>query len=87
MGKTESEGGNDPLPIVVPGLDEPLLSSKIGEYVTNELLFYYRFYLNTKHSGPPFSAGWTSWPPWVPQLILCFDNAIEAVQRHGRVTS
>ena len=83
LGKTESEGAGDPWPVIVPGEEKPVSSAKIGEYITSELLFYHRFYLNTKHCGPPFSAGWTSWPPWVPQLIMHFDNAFDAVRCHN----
>jgi len=58
-------------------------SSKIGEYVNAELDYYLRFYNYTKHAGPPLSGGWTDWPPWIPQLLVYFDNAVDAVGAHN----
>jgi hypothetical protein len=83
VGKTESEGGDDPWPVVLPGEEKPLPSNKIGEYVTGEFWHYYQFYINTKHCGLPFAAGWTDWPAWVPQLISHFDSVIEQVRNYN----
>jgi len=79
----KSEGGDDPWPVVLPGERKPISSARIEEYITSEFFFYYKFYINTKHSGSPFPAGWTSWPPWVPQLLAHFDTAVEAVRNHN----
>jgi len=83
LGKTESEGGDDPWPIVLPGEKKPVASNKIGKYVNGELGHYLQFYTNTKHAGPPFSGGWTEWPAWIPQLLAHFDNAIDIVKAHN----
>jgi len=82
-GKTDAEYTDDPWPIVVPGGDRPLSSNKIGEYVNGEFFHYYRFYLNTKHCGPPFAPGWTEWPAWVCQLIARFDSDVDLVRAHN----
>jgi hypothetical protein len=83
LGKTQSEGGDDPWPVVLPGEDKPLPSNKIGDYVNGEFFHYYQFYINTKHAGPPFAGGWTEWPAWVAQLLTYFDNAIDVVRAHN----
>ena len=83
LGKTESEGGGDPWPIVLPGEEKPISSSKIGEHVNSELIYYWKIYQNTKCSGPPLPSGWIEWPAWLPQLILHFDNAIESVRSYN----
>jgi hypothetical protein len=69
--------------VILPGEKKPLASDKIGEYVNGEFLHYYQFYINTKHAGPPFSGGWTQWPPWVPQLLAYFDNAVDTVRAYN----
>jgi len=83
LGKTESEGFEEPWPVELPGESKPLSSAKIGEYINSELFYYYRFYINTRHCGSPLLPGWTEWPAWVPQLITYFDNTIEIVQRYN----
>jgi len=84
LGKTESEGGNDPWPIVLPGETKPVASNKIGKYVNAELDHYLQFYTRTKHAGPPFDGGWTEWPAWVPQLLVYFDIAYDIVRTHNK---
>ena len=82
QGKTESYGsGDDPFAVTLPGESRPVKSSDIGKYVNNEFFYYYKFYLNCKHSGPPLPGGWAEWPPWVCQLLLHFDNAVDTVRR------
>ena len=83
LGETENTSGDDPWPVMVPGEDSPVLSSKIGEYVNAEFYHYWQFYINTKHAGPPFAGGWTEWPPWVPELLARFDYAVDCVRAHN----
>ena len=85
QGETENSGGDDPFPLPLPGEAKPVLSSDVEKYVNEELFFYYRFYLDCKHSGPPFGGGWTEWPPWACQLLRHFDSAVEAVRRHNEL--
>jgi len=79
LGKTCSEGGDDPWPVILPGEEKPVSSARIGEYITDELLYYYNFYLTTKKCGNPLASGWTNWPPWMHQLVLRFDNVVDEV--------
>ena len=80
LGRTKNEDSSDPWPVVLPGEENPVLSTKIEGYLNAVFWHYYQFYFNTKHAGPPLSGGWTEWPPWIPQLLSYFDNAIEVVK-------
>ena len=83
MGRTNSEGGGDPFPVELPGEEKPVISSKIGEYVNSEFLYYYQVYSNTKHCGQPLAGAWTDWPGWIPQLMSHFDSAVDKVRAHN----
>jgi hypothetical protein len=61
-------------------MENPLPSTKVGEYVNSELLYYAEFFANFKHAGPPFSEGWAEWPAWCLQLIRAFDRAVDEVR-------
>jgi len=67
----------------LPGEDKPLASDKISGYVDAEFFYYYRFYANSKHCGPPFAGGWAQWPQWVCQLLCHFDNVVDLVRAHN----
>ena len=83
LGKTGSEYSDDPLPVVLPGEKKPVSSAKIGEYINDAFWYYYQFYTNTKHCGPPLAGVWTDWPGWIPQLISHFDSAVDLVRAHN----
>jgi len=53
------------------------LSYKVEEYVNDEFMYYYNFYLSCKHTGLPFGKSWTELPVWVTQLIVSFDKELE----------
>lgn len=78
LGHTESDA--EPWPIIIPGEKKPLPSTKVNEYVNEELFYYAEFYSNYKHSGSPFSGGWVEWPLWCVQIIRAFDSAIDEVR-------
>ena len=78
LGHIKSEA--EPWPIVLPGEAKPLSSTKVGEYVNDELFYYAEFYSNFKHAGPPFSGGWAEWPQWCLQIIRAFDDTFEEVR-------
>ena len=59
------------------------MSYKVEEYVNDEFVYYYNFYLSCKHAGLPFSCGWAELPPWVVQLMATFDRVMEAERVHG----
>jgi hypothetical protein len=80
-GKTENDDSGEPWPIVVPGIPKPVPSNRVGEYVNHEFWYYYEFYTRCKSAGPPFPAGWTEWPPWIPQLLAAFDPVLESKRR------
>ncbi len=69
--------------MIVPGLEKPVASTKVEEYVNEEFLLYYDFYTSFRHAGPPWAAGWLEWPPWVPRLVAVFDGIIEGERIRG----
>lgn len=77
MGIVKNDGFKDPYPINIPGREKPILSYKVEEYVNEEFIYYYNFYLSCKHAGLPFNKDWTEIPTWVTQLIVTFDKEQE----------
>ena len=80
---TKNDGLKDPYPVTIPGRKDPVLSYKVEEYVNDEFYYYYRFYTSCKHAGQPFQRGWAELPPWVAQLMVAFDQIIEAERVNG----
>ena len=78
LGHTRADA--EPWPIMLPGEAKPLSSTKIADYVNEELWYYVKFYSDFKHCGPPFAGGWTEWPPWCTQIITAFDRATDEVR-------
>jgi len=83
LGYDKNEDIGDPFPVIIPGEDKPIPSSKIEDYVNEDLYHYYEFYIYCKHAGAPYSGGWLEYPPWIPQLLTYFDIAIDAVRAHN----
>jgi len=77
LGVTKNDGLKDPYPIIIPGRTEPVLSYKVEEYVNDEFIYYYNFYISCKHTGLPFNCGWAELNPWVVQLMTAFDQVME----------
>ena len=80
MGIVKNDGLKDPYPVNVPGV-APILSYKVEEYVNDEFLYYYNFYISCKHAGLPFNKDWTEIPAWVTQLIIAFDRETDMDKR------
>jgi hypothetical protein len=83
LGKTENDGAGDPWPITVPGESKPIRSDRVEDYVNADFWFYYNFYNNCKHAGPPYSCAWPDWPPWVVQMIALFDTILDREKRNN----
>ncbi|MDR1390671.1 MAG: hypothetical protein LBJ31_11940 [Treponema sp.] len=63
------------------GVEKPVPSNKIGEYVNYEFWHYYHFYTKCKSAGPPLPYGWLDWPVWIVQLMTHFDAVLKSKQR------
>ena len=77
LGITKAD--RQPYPIMLPG-EKTLNSTRVGEFVNEELFYYAEFYANFKHSGSPFVGGWAEWPTWCLQVIRAFDFAVDEVR-------
>jgi hypothetical protein len=72
---------DDPYPITVFGLGEPVSSGKIGRYLTGEFYHYLRIYKNVKNYGLPYGA-WLDAPGWLLDLVDRFDGVTEEYGRY-----
>lgn len=67
----------------MPGVEKPVRSDRIEEYVNREFRYYHNFYYSCKHAGSPFPPGWLDWPPWVVQLLAIFNEIIDGENRNN----
>jgi hypothetical protein len=64
---------DDPYPIMVFGVVNPIPSNKIGKYLTAEFYYYLKIYKNVKNYGLPYQ-NWLDAPRWVLELVDKFDS-------------
>ena len=76
-GFTTNTSFGEPFPIEIAGLDKPVMSHRIGDYINDEFWYYYRFYRSCRNCGLPWGGGWADYPPWVATLISVFNQIVE----------
>jgi hypothetical protein len=72
---------DDPYPVSVFGLDKPIPSNKIGNYLAAEFYHYLAVYKNTKNYGLPYKS-WLDAPRWLLDLTDRFDSVNEEHKRY-----
>jgi hypothetical protein len=72
---------DDLYPITVFGLNKPVSSNKIGNYLNSEFYHYFKIYKNTKNYGLPYK-NWLDAPYWLLDLIDKFDSITEEYTRY-----
>jgi len=63
----------EPHPVDVFGEAKPILDSKIGKYMTRDVMYYIDVYENNKLFGFPYK-DWTRMPQWIRQLHKMFSR-------------
>jgi hypothetical protein len=79
-----NEKEDDPYPVTVFGLNNPLSSNRISKYLTPEFYYYINIYRNIKSFGLPYN-NWIDSPKWLLDLINRFDDISEEFQRYKKV--
>jgi hypothetical protein len=75
---------DDPYPITVFGLQKPISSNKISNYLNSEFYHYLTIYKNIKKFGLPYD-NWFSAPKWLLDLIDKFDTIAEEYTRYKAI--
>jgi hypothetical protein len=75
---------DDPYPITVFGLDKPLSSNKIGNYLNGTFYHYLMIYKNIKRHGLPYK-NWLDAPYWLLDLVDKFDGVSEEYARYRTI--
>jgi hypothetical protein len=81
QGHSSLEEHDDPYPVVVFGLNKPLSSGRIGNYLTGEFYHYVKLYRRVKNYGLPYRT-WLDAPHWLLDLIDRFDGINEEYKRY-----
>jgi hypothetical protein len=75
---------DDPYPISVFGLNKPISSNKIPEYLNSNFYHYLTIYKNIKNYGLPYN-NWLDAPKWILTLIHLFDDINEEYTRYKTI--
>jgi hypothetical protein len=75
---------NDPYPITVFGLNKPISSNKISQYLNSEFYHYLNIYKNIKKFGLPYD-NWLNAPHWLLNLVDKFDDINEEYNRYKAI--
>jgi hypothetical protein len=75
---------DDPYPITIFGLANPVSSNKISNYLNSEFYHYLTIYKNTKKFGLPYD-NWFNAPHWLLNLIDRFDFINEEYNRYKTI--
>jgi hypothetical protein len=77
------EKEDDPYPIIIFGLNKPISSNKISQYLNFEFYHYLMIYKNVKSFGLPYKS-WFDAPYWLLDLIDKFDDVNEEYERYKK---
>jgi hypothetical protein len=75
---------DDPYPITIFGLNKPISSNKIPQYLTPEFYHYLTIYKNIKSFGLPYD-NWFDAPQWLLNLTDKFDAINEEYTRYKAI--
>jgi hypothetical protein len=78
------EKDNDPYPITIFGLNKPISSNKISQYLNSEFYHYLGIYKNVKNYGLPYN-NWFDAPHWLLDLIDKFNDINEEYERYKKI--
>jgi len=71
QGSNKTAVSDEPYPVDVFGETKPILDTKIGDYLTDDVFYYIDVYENNKAFGFPYK-DWTEMPQWLIQLHKMF---------------